>query len=154
MREDLPDLTFQRKLSYRPTHKEVKLLHTIINEQVFDNLLPKPSIVLASRCREYMGMCISKNSDFRLKHSNCIIKLSDKWFCRQWLITILAHEMCHQYEWDIIGKERLAEGREPKITHGPNFFMHKERLAEHGIRLKRVYKKYQWFEHQSLFENI
>ena len=82
----------------------------------------------------------------------CIIRVSDKWFCKQWLITTLAHEMVHQYQWDIQGRERIKNGKEPFISHGPTFFQFRDKLAENNISLKRAHGIKGWFKHQNLWK--
>lgn len=151
MCEDLPNLSFQKRLRYRTSHKEVLALFKLINEEIFSNKLPIPQIQIQSNCRKYWGFCIA--NDFRPNMSNtksdCIIRLSDKWFCKQWLITTLAHEMCHQYQWDVESRKRIKQGLEPIMSHGPTFFIYKEKLAKHGISLKRSHGMKRWFRHQN-----
>ena len=75
--------------------------------------------------------------------------MMDKWFCKQWLIATLAHEMCHQYQWDILGPIRLDEGKQPILSHGPSFFVFRDKLAQHGIRLKSHYGMRRWLKYQN-----
>jgi hypothetical protein len=84
------------------------------------------------------------------KLSNCTITLSNKWYCRQWLILTLAHEMCHQYQWDILSHKRISEGKQPIMSHGPSFFLFKQKLNKHGIPLRRAHSVKDWFIHQNL----
>ena len=76
----------------------------------------------------------------------------DKWFCRQWLITTLAHEMCHQYQWDIEGEKRLKEGKDRLMSHGPTFFQFRDKLKKHGISLKNAHGQRRWFRHQNFWK--
>ena len=76
----------------------------------------------------------------------------DKWYCKQWLITVLAHEMCHQYQWDVQGPKRLKAGKEPMLSHGPSFFVFRDKLAKHGIALKNSHSRRRWFKHQNFFK--
>jgi hypothetical protein len=150
MLEPLPSLGSQKKLSYRPTKKEVRQLYNIINEEVFDNQLPPASLEVKSHCRGYWGMCMSTGFNPKKKSSQCKIRLSDRWYCKQWLIDTLAHEMVHQYQWDIYSKERAAEGKEPIMSHGPSFYKFRKQLAEYGIVLKRTSRTSLWFKYQTL----
>jgi hypothetical protein len=84
--------------------------------------------------------------------SFCKIRLMDKWYCKQWLITVLAHEMCHQYQWDIQGMERLKRGKQPLMSHGPSFFVFRDKLKNYGISLKSAHSKRKWFWYQNLFK--
>lgn len=150
MSEPLPSIGSQKKLSYRPTKKEVKNLYNIINEEIFNNELPPAHLEVKSHCRGYWGMCMSTGFNPKKKSSQCKIRLSDRWYCKQWLIDTLAHEMVHQYQWDIYSKERAVEGKEPIMSHGPSFYKFRKQLAEYGIVLKRVSRTSLWFKYQTL----
>jgi hypothetical protein len=150
MSEPLPSIGLQKKLSYRPTKKEVRQLYNIINEEVFDNQLPPAHLEVKSHCRGYWGMCMSTGFNPKKKSSQCKIRLSDRWYCKQWLIDTLAHEMVHQYQWDIYSKERAVEGKEPIMSHGPSFYKFRKQLAEYGIVLKRTSRTSLWFKYQTL----
>jgi hypothetical protein len=150
MSEPLPSIGLQKKLSYRPTKREVKKLYNIINEEIFNNELPPASLEIKSHCRGYWGMCMSTGFNPKKKSSQCKIRLSDRWYCKQWLIDTLAHEMVHQYQWDIYSKERATEGKEPIMSHGPSFYKFRKQLAEYGIMLKRTSRTSLWFKYQTL----
>ena len=154
MNQDLPNKTYQKRLYYRTNYREVVQLFGIINKEIFNERLSLPEIQIMSRCRLYWGICIAKSfsPNYDSRKSNCIIRLSDKWFCKQWLITTLAHEMCHQYQWDVEGIKRINNGKIPIMSHGPSFFIYKGKLAKHGISLKRAHTMARWFKHQSLFK--
>jgi hypothetical protein len=150
MSEPLPSIGLQKKLSYRPTKREVKKLYNIINEEIFNNELPPASLEIKSHCRGYWGMCMAQGFNPKKKSSQCKIRLTDRWYCKQWLIDTLAHEMVHQYQWDIYSKERDKEGKEPIMSHGPSFHKFRKQLAEYGIVLKRTSRISQWFKYQTL----
>lgn len=154
MTEELPSMSFQKRLKYRTSHREVLALYKIINLEIFDNQLPVPKIEVVPRCRKYWGICMANevHPDYEYFKSNCTIRLMDKWYCKQWLITTLAHEMCHQYQWDIEGFNRIKEGKDPLMSHGPSFFIWRDKLKEHGIPLKTAHRMKKWFTHQSMFK--
>lgn len=154
MVQDLPNITSQKRMHYRTSHREVLALFKLINKEIFNNKLPVPTILVQSNCRKYWGMCIATHVtlDSDQSKSQCIIKLSDKWYCKQWLITTLAHEMCHQYQWDILGHKRIKEGKQPLMSHGPSFFVYRNKLMKYGIPLKRALGVKPWFTHQNLFK--
>ena len=151
MLEDLPSISYQKRLSYRTTHAEVTALYRLINKTIFNNKLPMPEIEVAPRCREYWGLCFGSYVRPTARKSNCKIRLMDKWYCRQWLIIVLAHEMCHQYQWDIIGEKRLKEGKERLMSHGPTFYVFRDKLAKYGIPLKRHHRWRKWLKTQNIF---
>lgn len=154
MIQDLPNITSQKRLRYRTNQKEVLALFKLINKEVFNNALPMPTLEVQSHCRDYWGMCIAKSYILHADKtkSNCIIRLSDKWYCRQWLITTLAHEMAHQYQWDVLGHKRIKKGKAPLMSHGPSFFIYKHRMAKYGISLKKSHRMRKWFTYQNLFK--
>jgi hypothetical protein len=63
---------------------------------------------------------------------------------------ILAHEMCHQYQWDIDRLHRILRGLPGLLSHGPSFFQHRSRLAEFGIPLQKRVSPHRWFKYQDL----
>lgn len=146
----LPAVHEQKKLAYRPTAKDVKHVYKLLNEHVFDNELYMPTIHLVARCRQYWGMCMGETKKHKTG-SFCEIRLMDKWFCPQWFVTTLAHEMVHQYQWDVLGPEREKNGKDWLMSHGPSFFQFRENLEYHGISLKTAHSQRRWFQHQNLF---
>ena len=154
MELELPSLAFQRKQKYRTNMKEVKHLFRLLNKAIFDNKLPEPKFIIYTRDKDYWGLC--EATDFtpalHSKHSDVIIHLSNKWFCKQWLIDTLAHEMCHQYQWDVYSRKRMKRGLGPIMSHGPSFFIFRDKLAEVGISLKRHHRMRKWFLHQNFFK--
>ena len=148
MQEPLPSVTAQKRLSYRTSKSEAIKIFKIINEEVFDNKLSLPEIIVKSHCKKYWGMCHGEHEKIRYRNTFCWIELMDKFYCRQWFITILAHEAMHQYQWDIDGPNREAAGKERIMSHGPSFFIFKKKFAEHGILLKKWHGRKSWFDHQ------
>lgn len=154
MSQKLPNISAQKRLLYRTDVGEVKYLFKILNQEIFNNELPTPEFEIMARCREYWGLCKAKHfvPNVYSSRSGCVIRLQDKWFCKQWLIATLAHEMCHQYQWDIVSKKRMKQGQRPIMSHGPTFFIFRDKLAKHGIALKRAGSMKRWFIHQNLFK--
>lgn len=150
MAEPLPNISLQKKLSYRTTKKEVRQLYNIINKEVFNNELPPARLEVKSHCRGYWGVCMAQGFSSKRKTSQCVIRLSDKWFCKQWLINTLAHEMVHQHQWDIYSKKRSTEGKDPVMNHGPSFYEFRKKLSKYGIVLKKSSGTKRWFKYQKL----
>jgi hypothetical protein len=151
MESPLPSIGQQKRLSYRTDINEVTRLYKMLNWYIFDYKLSMPVLEVVPRCRKYWGMCYGEEKRFPYRKSQCKIRLMDKWYCKQWLVTTLAHEMCHQYQWDIIGNERWEQGKQPIMSHGPSFFIFKETLKKHGISLKTAHSRRRWFKYQNLF---
>lgn len=146
MEAPLPSITYQRRLQFRPSYDEINYVYNICNRYLFDNRLKQPYIEQGSR-RQTWGFC-SWEKEKQETGSHCIIKLSDKWFCPQWFVQTLAHEMVHQYQWDITRFEDY-DGRMPESgAHGPSFFMWRDRFDYYGLRLKTSYGRKRWFTHQ------
>lgn len=151
MSQELPNLTFQRKMMYKPTMREVKAIYRLINKEIFNNKLFMPKIYLKSRLRETWGMCYGGDTPFRKSKSRCTITLADRWYCKQWLIMAIAHEMCHQYQWDILSKKRMKQGLPPVMSHGPSFYIFRDKLKKRSIPLKIHNNHLKWFKNQHLF---
>lgn len=137
MKTPLPPISYQRRKGYRPSLREVKQIYKTLNKYVFNNKLIMPPIEIGV-CRTYWGICAGQYTPTK-KGTYCRIRLMDKWFCVQWLVTTLAHEMVHQYEWDILRK---------KMTHRQSFFMWKEQLDRFSIDLKTYHGQKKWFKYQ------
>jgi hypothetical protein len=152
MSEELPTLGKQKRLGYRTNHNEVIYIYKLLNKTIFNNKLEMPIIEVMPRCRKYWGICFGAHERLHGRRSYCKIRLMDKWYCKQWLITTLAHEMCHQYQWDVEGLKRLHIGKEPIMSHGPSFFIFRDKLKKYGICLKSAHSKRRWFLHQNLFK--
>ena len=145
MEAPLPSITYQRRLQFRPTYKDINYVYNICNRYLFNNRLKRPYIEQGSR-RQVWGFCqwedIKQDTG-----SYCIIKLSDKWFCPQWFVQTLAHEMVHQYQWDFCRFEgyniNTVSG-----NHGPSFFEFRDIFEYYGLNLKTAYGRKRWFKHQ------
>ena len=142
----LPKLTAQKRLLFRPDLEDVEHVYDLINEHVFDNILIRPNIKLGT-CRDYWGMCYGEDNPY-YNGTYCRIKLSDKWYCAQWMVTMMAHEMSHQFQWDV-----FSHGRKNRImSHGPSFYRYQLKLWEHNISIKTCYSTRLWFQKQDLFK--
>ena len=144
----LPSISRQRRKPYRPTEQEINRIYSLMNRVVFDGQMTRPRIV-TGREVDALGWCIGMRPPTRTR-SGCVIRLTDKWFSVHWLIFVMAHEMCHQYQWDILGPQRQAQGRRPMMSHGPSFLMHRQRLVEIGVPLLKKVYMYRWFQYQDL----
>ncbi len=148
MDEPLPSKSDQRAKKYRPKMREVKAIYRLINRTVFYNSLPMPTIVLR-RLYDAVGMCEGKEGPIRKTKSHCIIHLADRYYCRQWFISTLAHEMVHQYQWDIYSNIRVKRGLTRHMSHGPSFYIWRKKLKKHGIGLKaNAIHEHRWFKLQ------
>jgi len=146
----LPTRSEQKRLAFRPSLRFTYHVYELINYEIFGDYMYKPKIELQSHCNKYWGICYgATNKDYT--GSYCRINLSDKWFCPQWFVTTLAHEMVHQFQWDIIGPEREKEGKNWLMSHGPSFYQFRPDMEEHYISLKTAHSQRRWFEHQDLF---
>jgi len=150
MEAPLPSITYQRRLQFRPSYAEINYVYNICNRYLFDNRLRQPYIEQGSR-RQTWGFC-EWEKELQDTGSYCTIKLSDKWFCPQWFVQTLAHEMVHQYQWDITRWEEYDGVMPESGAHGPSFFAHRERFAYYGLRLKTSYGRKRWFKHQSFYK--
>lgn len=147
----LPPLTEQKRLYFRPPARFVHHVYELLNYYIFNNELKKPTILIAPRRRNYWGMCVG-HMHVQRTGSYCEIDLMDKWISVQWMVATLAHEMAHQYQWDILGPERHYEGKDFLMSHGPSFFMFRDALERQNIPLKTAHSQRRWYKHQDLFK--
>lgn len=149
MTGNLPSLTYQRRKSFRPSDADVDYAYSIINRHIFGNALKKPTITLC-QLKKAWGLC--NWEDRETNGTSCTIRLSDKWFCPQWFMQTLAHEMVHQYQWDIYRWDHLEEyGREMHTDsggHGPSFYAWREQFDYYGLTLKISFGQRRWFKYQ------
>jgi len=138
MQTPLPSITEQRRKTYRPTLEYVEYIYDLINKEIFNNQLTRPPIEMGI-CRGYWGVVLKQGFETR-PGTDVVIRVMDKWFCIQWMITTVAHEMCHQYENDILKKN---------MTHRQSFFIWRDTLAKYGIDLKTAHGMRRWFKHQN-----
>jgi hypothetical protein len=147
METELPSKTYQRRKLYRPNKFDVILAYNNINRHIFNNQLIRPHIEIKSHIRGIWGCCNWMDTE-QYTGSHCFILLSDKWFCPQWFVNTLAHEMVHQWQWDVHRWDVGGTIYEDSGAHGPSFFTWRERFSEFGLNLKTSHGQKRWFKHQ------
>ena len=153
MTAQLPSVSQQKRLPFRPSVDDAVTLYRSLNRNIFDNHLTQPDIDLYQQQKTW-GLCHwmehrQKTASWGKPGTWCRISLNDKWFCPQWFCTTLAHEMVHQYQWDIERFNKTGFNiRENSGAHGPSFFAWRDRLAHWGIDLKTAHGQKRWFRHQ------
>ena len=150
MGQPLPGLTYQRRKSFRPSNADFLYAYNILNRHIFNSKLRLPDYRLGT-IRKAWGICEWHNNEQK-NGSFCSIRLSDKWFCSQWFLNTLAHEMVHQYQWDIYRWEHLDYYGKPMYelsgAHGPSFFEWRDQFDYYGLTLKKSFGQRRWFKHQ------
>ena len=156
MNTPLPPISAQRRKLYRPSLREVYKTHALINKYIFGNKLERTTISIG-RCVDFWGICYGLDTPNRYG-SYCEMKISDKWYCPQWMVSTLAHEMVHQYQWEVMGKKSLIEGdinsihlegRYSIMNHGPSFYQWRGVMSYYDIPLCLSFGSDKWFEKQS-----
>ena len=150
MATPLPSITYQRRKSFRPSNEDIIYAYNIINRYVFDNQLRRPEIVQRS-LRKAWGYCQWLNEE--QTDGSCVqIRLMDKWFCPQWFMNTLAHEMVHQYQWDVYRYEHMdyygRDINQSSGAHGPSFYFWRERFEHYDLNLKMAFGQRRWFKYQ------
>ena len=145
MQTPLPSIAYQKNKLYKPTETAILDAHTILNAAVFNNELPIPPVKL--RQSKHYVLCHGYSETRRTPHHAELV-LNRRFHCVQWMVIILAHEMSHQYQWEVDGIIRLNEGKRPLLGHGPSFFKFRPQLKEFGIPLKTSYDSPLWLKTQ------
>jgi len=150
MQHPLPSITEQKRKTFRPTPQQTIKAYNLLNEAIFDGKLSRPPIEI-KRLRLTWGICHGDYLDNLMPVCKKIV-LSDKFYTKQWFLTTLAHEMSHQWQWEIQGVKRFNQGLEPNMNHRASFFVHKKRMATMDIPLKSWHRMRKWFKYQDLFK--
>jgi hypothetical protein len=151
MTAELPSITSQRRKEFRPNSAEITYAYNLINRVVFRNQLRKP-FIKTGRVNHAWGMCNWHDQE-QYNGTFCELWVADKWFCPQWFLNTLAHEMVHQWQWDVYRFDYLAEyGRgmnEDGGGHGPSFYQWRDEFKYYGLHLKGWYRTKKWFKYQN-----
>ena len=146
----LPSITYQRKKSFRPTEEDIIYSYNVLNKYIFNNQLVRPHISRGIIHKAW-GLC-QWHYDEQYTGSYCSIRLSDKWFCSQWFLNTLAHEMVHQYQWDINRWNHIEQyGKDINFgggAHGPSFYAWRDQFEYYNLNLKISFGQKRWFKHQ------
>jgi hypothetical protein len=149
MASPLPSKTYQRRKLFRPEKYEIEYAYGIINKYVFNSQLKRPEILVKQLPKQW-GNCLWDDHKQSSK-SHCVITLVPNWFCVHWFMNTLAHEMVHQYQWDIHRFDLEQQGRGLYLgsgAHGPSFFEWRDHFDYYGLNLKTWFGQKRWFKHQ------
>lgn len=151
MEAELPSITYQRRKSFRPNPADVTYAYNLLNRHLFGNQLRRPEIT-TGQIRNAWGTC-QWFHEYNNNGSYCGLWLADKWFCPQWFMNTLAHEMVHQWQWDVYRWDHIdyygRDIHQDSGGHGPSFFMWREEFAYYGLTLKTAFGQKRWFKHQN-----
>ena len=147
MATPLPSKRVQRRGNYKPTRQQIIDVYNAINVEVFNGQLVRPSILTRSLAKEWGWCVIQDDATTQVK-----LKIDKTIYCIQWFVTILAHEMVHQYQWQVNGPVLKSNNQDPILDHGETFLAFKGKLAEFGIPLLEMYDGQKWFAHQDLMK--
>jgi len=101
------------------------------NDVIFDGALRPPVRFEIRNFRDCGGWCRPHNWN-NIKDRRVVIGLLRDYWDRKTFLTVLAHEMVHQWEWEV-----LADWN-PKVEHGGDFFSWKNKLKYRtGLPLDR-----------------
>ena len=110
---------------FRPTIADCREIWRNINRNVFNNELKMPSFRLVYT-KAFWGECEGVLND----QTKCKMKINKSFLSKRLFINTMAHEMVHQWEW--LNNENM--------THGPQFFLWRDQLANYNITLSRCYR--------------
>lgn len=116
------------KCPFVATENLAKTVYHSINSSVFSNALIIPKIIVRDyKHRQIWGECegLQRGSRWGPYYTKAI-RLQKHWPNFKKFISVVAHEMVHQWEWEYHGV----------MTHGyTTFFAWEEKLRSRGIRL-------------------
>jgi len=110
---------------FRPTISDCREIWNNINRNVFNGELKMPSFRLVYT-KAFWGECQGVLED----QTRVKMKINKSFLSKRLFINTMAHEMVHQWEW--LNNENM--------THGPQFFLWRDQLANYNITLSRCYR--------------
>jgi len=110
---------------FRPTIQDCREIWSNINRNVFNGELKMPSFRLVYT-KAFWGECQGVLED----QTRVKMKINKSFLSKRLFINTMAHEMVHQWEW--LNNENM--------THGPQFFLWRDQLANYNITLSRCYR--------------
>ena len=110
---------------FRPTISDCREIWSNINRNVFNGELKMPSFRLVYT-KAFWGECQGVLED----QTRVKMKINKSFLSKRLFINTMAHEMVHQWEW--LNNENM--------THGPQFFLWRDQLANYNITLSRCYR--------------
>jgi hypothetical protein len=110
---------------FKPSIQDCREIWRHINRSVFNNELKMPSFRLVYT-KAFWGECQAVTDD----QTQVKMKINKSFLSKRLFINTMAHEMVHQWEW--LTNENM--------THGPQFFLWRDQLANYNITLSRCYR--------------
>lgn len=109
------------------TREVAEIVWHALNRAVFHGKLTFPDNISIRESKEkWWGVCVGMQRGNRAgPYYTKVIRLQRYWPNPKKFITTMAHEMVHQYEWEMLHD----------MTHGKTFFAWSEKLKEKGICL-------------------
>ena len=139
-------------VSYKANKTEAWKWFHILNEQIFGNLLEPVDKIFISNHKNYGDVYALYYYDDKFRGKPAKISLCKRFDDEKMFVEILAHEMIHQWQWDVYRFDHLDYFGRPMFensgAHGPSFFAWKNRFADYGLHLKTWYGQKRWFKHQ------
>ena len=134
---------FDKTNQFVANHEHARIIWEALNHAVFNGVLEFPEkIIIQDRKKwDFWGECEGWQRGHRYgPHYTKAIRLQKTYLDPKRFIDVMAHEMVHQYEWDILNKS---------MTHRQSFFMWREQLDKFNIDLKTYHVQRRWFKFQS-----
>lgn len=123
--------------NYRPSQQKVAHTYNLLNKVLFKGRLVRPKIAIYQQ-REVWGwanMLPGHRVDIGINH---------RYPCEQFFVAVLAHEMIHQWQWEVDAVKRIKQGLRVQTCHGENFQMWKNTFEKYqipfGMYLPHYYK--------------
>ena len=155
MQSDLPTPDIMLTVGHKTCLKEIKYYYEILNKYIFDEELIMPRIKL-QRMNKSWGQCegyVIYDSDNSIIEYKTQIILAPKQLCPQLCMVNLAHEMVHQYQWQVDSIQRTKQGKEALMSHGPSFFRWREKFEYFGLPLATGHYAEKIALHQNIWAN-
>ena len=121
--------------AYKPTTDECQKVHNLLNKNVFDGMLKKTRFNIRNM-GDVWAMCDGRFDIKSEKFFTEQILLHNKFPHKAMFVTAVAHEMVHQWQWEVYSAERHEQGKGFIMSHGPSFRKWKKALGKYLIPLR------------------
>jgi hypothetical protein len=155
VQSDLPTPDVMLTVGHKTCLKEVRYYYKILNRYVFADQLTMPSLKI-KKLRDCWALCegyVILDNDKDISGFSTQIILNSQQLCPQLCLVSLAHEMVHQYQWQVLGPQRLKQGLKPLMSHGPSFFRWRKKFHNFGIPLATGHRALKIAYHQDIWAN-
>jgi hypothetical protein len=128
VRTDMFDGTYKSDVS------EAEEVHKMLNKYLFQGAL-QDAPIRRRKLKDIWAQCDGRFDPVDGEFYTAEISLGLFYPHKAVFVAALAHEMVHQWQWEVLSAERAEEGKDPIMSHGPSFYQWRNPLKKYMIPL-------------------